>query len=464
MRSSIQIIQADLYQAQRVGMNILVTRVPAGLSIIINGFSQRVRQLIDIVFNAMTERLSISDVQYRSIVDSIIVSLSNYNQLQPYQHAYYIQSLFVQEDIPTNEQLATAVRQVSLESLTALSNHLLGRDNSHDCVTLIYAHGNIRTESVEYYIKNFMKSNNAHKQAHSQTHQHIASNASLSFLPTQIMMLVPTGTTLVRTSVLDGSNKNHAAMQTFYVTEYANVKESVLLDLIGILINQPAFNQLRTIEQLGYIVHTSVVTHFNSIRTLTVTVQSAQYTADYLNKRIQQFLITFYHQTLHNITDAQMLKQQNLFATSKQTMEQSIQQRAEHGWQAINSGDSKLERDAKEIAIVRSISVKDVANFFYRKILIHRSKRLFAVEVYAADYSRASLADDDKSTSTSRRDHVSSGVKRDGAKGNQSTVVDTEADDVVVADTVFDWDADDVDSNRLRWKDQLQVDHTGLVI
>jgi secreted Zn-dependent insulinase-like peptidase len=66
------------------------------------------------------------------------------------------------------------------------------------------------------------------------------------------------------------------------------LENNALIDLFAHLVNERCFNQLRTKEQLGYVVF-SAVSGVYGAQGLQITVQST-YELDYVNRRIELFL------------------------------------------------------------------------------------------------------------------------------------------------------------------------------
>ena len=66
------------------------------------------------------------------------------------------------------------------------------------------------------------------------------------------------------------------------------LENNALINLFDHLVNEPCFNQLRTKEQLGYVVHTGVSRAFDA-QGFQILVQST-YELDYVNRRIELFL------------------------------------------------------------------------------------------------------------------------------------------------------------------------------
>ena len=82
-----------------------------------------------------------------------------------------------------------------------------------------------------------------------------------------------------------------------------DMKSNAMLAFINHLIREPAFNQLRTEEQLGYIVHTSVKTSGDHIKGLLVLIQSDSFNPNHVEERIELFLMN-YRQKLVDMSES----------------------------------------------------------------------------------------------------------------------------------------------------------------
>jgi len=88
----------------------------------------------------------------------------------------------------------------------------------------------------------------------------------------------------------EGSKINpNSAIQCYFQGGEKTYAKSALFQVLVELIREPAFNTLRTQEQLGYIVK---VTYSSSAKVigLNIKIQSARYGADYLEHRINNFI------------------------------------------------------------------------------------------------------------------------------------------------------------------------------
>lgn len=84
----------------------------------------------------------------------------------------------------------------------------------------------------------------------------------------------------------------NSAVANIYQIGVLDTQTNATLALLHHLIREPAFGQLRTKEQLGYIVHSQVKTN-GQCKSLLVLIQSDSHPADYLDQRIESFWLDF---------------------------------------------------------------------------------------------------------------------------------------------------------------------------
>ena len=72
-----------------------------------------------------------------------------------------------------------------------------------------------------------------------------------------------------------------------------DLEDNAKLGFIHHLVKEPAFNQLRTEEQLGYIVHSSIKTSGHNIKSLLFLIQSEGFDPIHVEERIEAFLVRF---------------------------------------------------------------------------------------------------------------------------------------------------------------------------
>jgi insulysin len=108
-------------------------------------------------------------------------------------------------------------------------------------------------------------------------------------------------------------NEQNSAIEILYFSnrspgakDYENTTDviftSALLTLVQHLMSEPAFDQLRTKEQLGYIVNVSTRA-VGEIECLRVVVQSNHKDPVYLDQRVELFLQSYFDNVILTMTD-----------------------------------------------------------------------------------------------------------------------------------------------------------------
>jgi insulysin len=124
---------------------------------------------------------------------------------------------------------------------------------------------------------------------------------------------------------------------TYYIEvgDSTNPSLRAVLSLFGQMISEPAFDQLRTKEQLGYIVSSGVwlATGSSGWR---IVVQSER-KPRYLESRIERFLDTF-RETLSTMPDSEFERQRDSYALKRLERLKNSGEEASRFWTHIDSG------------------------------------------------------------------------------------------------------------------------------
>jgi Peptidase M16 inactive domain len=116
-----------------------------------------------------------------------------------------------------------------------------------------------------------------------------------------------------------------------------------ILDLIGHLAYSSAYNQLRTREQLGYIVSVYTRKTAGGVWGLTMVVQSSSKTPDYLEQRIEEWLKTF-RQELKDMTPEAMAMEARAVVVQLLEEDTKLSQEVGTWWNEIVATQTNHER------------------------------------------------------------------------------------------------------------------------
>ena len=161
-------------------------------------------------------------------------------------------------------------------------------------------------------------------------------------------------------SITNGVHKS-SCIENYYQTGLQETRLNMLLELFSQIINESCYNQLRTKEQLGYIVF-SGVRRSNGAQGVRVIVQSERH-PDYLDSRIEAFLAGL-EASLQEMEDTEFQTQVEALATKRLEKPKKLSVRNGRYWSEILSQHYHFDRDSVEVAMLRSLTREDVVQFY----------------------------------------------------------------------------------------------------
>lgn len=142
-----------------------------------------------------------------------------------------------------------------------------------------------------------------------------------------------------------------------------NRRLRVLTDLLATMLKEPCFNQLRTKEQLGYVVF-SGYRQTRSYFGLRVLVQSER-SCDYLEYRVEQFFRRFKKTFLcENLTDTAFAKYKEALKSNKLTKLKNLGEESARMWNSINDGYYDFLQKQKDVQLLESVTREEFLRFF----------------------------------------------------------------------------------------------------
>ncbi|CAO3567293.1 unnamed protein product [Mortierella alpina] len=170
----------------------------------------------------------------------------------------------------------------------------------------------------------------------------------------------------------------------------SNKKQRALVQLLAQLIQEPCFNQLRTIEQLGYIV-TSGVRQHGTTRGIKIAVQSER-DPRHVEARIEAFLSGRITQMLDEMSESRLAKQVQSLVQKKLEKDKNLKEETTRCWAQILSGFYHFDETQEMVQELERITLTETRAFFERwirpgatharKLSVHvRSQRLGSATV-----------------------------------------------------------------------------------
>lgn len=146
----------------------------------------------------------------------------------------------------------------------------------------------------------------------------------------------------------------------------ADLRSRALLDLLVQLLREPAFDQLRTVEQLGYIVSCSCH-RTASAQGLLFTVQSDK-SPEYVHSRIGHFLLHM-HKQLQAMSDTQFEQHKAALIVRKLERPKSLQVAFLHDWLELSCRQYCFGRSRRECQHLQQVDRHQLLRFFSEHVV-----------------------------------------------------------------------------------------------
>ncbi|VAH44614.1 unnamed protein product [Triticum turgidum subsp. durum] len=165
-----------------------------------------------------------------------------------------------------------------------------------------------------------------------------------------------------------------------------DLKQNVLLQLLAVVAKQPAFHQLRSVEQLGYI---ALLRQRNDsgVRGLQFIIQSTVKDPSNLDARVEAFLKMF-EVTLHEMPDAEFKSNVNALIDMKREKYKNIREESAFFWGEISQGTLKFDRKETEIAALEELKKEELIEFFDNHVKVGApEKKILSIQIYGGLHS-----------------------------------------------------------------------------
>ncbi|XP_058832419.1 insulin-degrading enzyme [Topomyia yanbarensis] len=261
-----------MYAADLAGLRLMVANTTYGISVSIGGYNHKQHILLDKVLNDLYS-FKIDEKRFEILKEQYVRNLKNYNAEQPYQHAVYYLALLLSEQAWSKQELIDATELLTVDKLRSFIDELLSRMHV-EC----FIHGNINKEKaleISKKVEDKLKNTDA---------------SVLPLLSRQLMLKREYKLNTDEHCLFETNNDYHksSCAELYLQCGMQDDQSNVYVDLVTQILSEPCYNQLRTKEQLGYIVFCGA-RKSNGVQGIRVIVQSAKHPA-LVEERIENFL------------------------------------------------------------------------------------------------------------------------------------------------------------------------------
>ncbi|RQM06093.1 hypothetical protein DH86_00002403 [Scytalidium sp. 3C] len=336
------------YDAELAGLDYSVTSHSMGFEVGVYGYNDKLSVLLEKVLVTMRD-LDVKPDRFEIIKERLLRGLKNWEYQQPYNQVEdYVRWLNLDRGY-INEQILAELPHITASDIREFYPHLLRQMHME-----IFVHGNLYKEDalkLTDLVENTLKPR--------------------PLPPTQWpiarCLIFPPGSNFVYHKTLkDPANVNHCIEYLLYIGDKADRKLRAKVLLIDQMTHEPAFDQLRTKEQLGYVV-------FSGMRTTATTlgfrfIIQSERTPQYLESRIDSFL-TGYAKILNDMSDSDFEEHKRSLITKRLEKLKNLDQESSRMWTYIDGEYYDFELVHHDAAQVKALTKEDMVLFYNQYLL-----------------------------------------------------------------------------------------------
>ncbi|XP_050730176.1 insulin-degrading enzyme-like isoform X1 [Eriocheir sinensis] len=343
------------YAADLAGLTYSLSNSKYGLTLLVKGYNDKLHVLLEKIMERMTS-FQVDPKRFEILKDAYVRALRNFSADQPHQHVVYYTSLLLAEHGWTKEELLEATNEMTVENLEAFIPRFLSGLHVEMLI-----HGNMMRESAVTLASTLQE------QLTSRAH-------TRPLLPSQLARQREYQLRDGTSNVYQAENTVHksSAVETYFQCGMQATHNNMLLELLCQIFAEPAFDELRTKEQLGYIVWCGI-RRANGTQGLRIIVQGDRH-PEYLTSRIEAFLHKM-GENLEKLPEEEFVRHREALASRRLERPKKLSHLTANWWAEITSNQYNFDRDAVEVAHLRTLSKQDIIDFYKQFVSSVASQR-----------------------------------------------------------------------------------------
>ncbi|KAI1319788.1 Insulinase (Peptidase M16) [Mortierella claussenii] len=338
----------ESYSARLAGLSYSLSSVADGLILQVKGYNDKAHLLLQKVIQAM-RTLTVEADRFQRIKDIVERQLKNTSLDNPNVQANYYMGYLHQERMWTDQEMLDELPRITSEDIQHFYPELLDRLHIEALV-----HGNMDAAQA-------IRMGDIVEQG----------LAPEPLVPSELLLmrsiLIPEGCWAVhQRDVADPSNLNSGVEYYIQASTTLDRTDQALVQIMGQIIKEPCFNQLRTVEQLGYIVQSGLRRGSGTLG-LRIVVQSER-DPIYVENRIENFLRTRIAELFESMTEEAFVTQVQSLIQKKLEKHKNLSQETVQYWNQILAGFYDFEEIQEDVKEMEKATLQMAREFFKRRI------------------------------------------------------------------------------------------------
>ncbi|KAJ3696077.1 hypothetical protein LUZ60_001454 [Juncus effusus] len=362
------------YDARCASLSYGINHTTTGFQVVVTGYNHKMRLLIDAIMDQIAH-FQVKPNRFAVFKETCMKDYENFKFSKPCgQAGYYLSMMLDEQQWPVAENVQ-ALTDLNADRLSSFAPYLISR-TFLEC----FIAGNLEEKEAESIVTDveeilFKKANSIFKPLFPS-----------QYLSKRIAMLEPGLKCLYRAEGLNPKDENSAIIQYIQIHQDEALL-NVQLQLFSLIASQPAFYQLRSVEQLGYITGLSSRYDHSGVRGVEVVIQSTVKDPEHLDSRIDAFFTSF-ESKIYELDDEEYKKNVKSLIDLKLEKFKNLWEESGFYWGEIISGTYKFDRFESEVEVLKELKKEEFIQFFNQYIKVDAPKRkTLSVQVFGSNHS-----------------------------------------------------------------------------
>ncbi|KAI3403084.2 STE23 [Candida oxycetoniae] len=339
------------YFASLVGLKVGINSWRDGFAIVIRGYNDKLpvllNQVLDEFFNFKPERSRFESIKFK-----LSKEYKNFGYQVPFQQIGSLFFQLVNEKVYGYEERIPVLEDIEFEDIEQFADKSIWSDG---IFAEVLVHGNFDIRDANE-IKALIAD-------HIDKIEPMMSEYDEGKFHLQNYVLEP-GENIRFEKLLKDENNINSCIDYYLQMSPTNddARLGVLIDLLATIIREPCFDQLRTKEQLGYVVFSGIKKGRTSLG-FRILVQSER-ASEYLEYRIEEFLKRFGDFVMNELSDDDFIKFKQALKDLKLQKLKHLSEETNRLWSSIIDGYYDFDARSKQVSILENITKEEFIKFY----------------------------------------------------------------------------------------------------
>ena len=337
-----EMLNEQVYAAAVAGLGATVADSPKGVRVSVSGYSQSANSFLDYVLSQMTT-INLPVERFEALKERKLRVWKNAEFADAYRQTFELERKYLFENYFTPEEKLSAAEDIDLEDVRRFAKELFKKGNVE-----MVAYGNVSQQDATRAARQVVDSLG------------LSPVLTRDVYDTRVLVLENDQPVVAANTLLVN---NSAYIQGFLLGE-ATPMNRAAASMLRNFIGEPYYSEMRTRQQLGYIV-ASLMTEQEDSLYARFLIQSADYSADELKRRSEAFLASLLDQ-FDQLPDEKLEDIRAAVQAELEEKDKSIAERAARYFALAFEQDADWSQTADTMAALQRLNRDDLRAMLQR--------------------------------------------------------------------------------------------------